>query len=131
MSIRETLAILFYLRRDKSKNSHEVPIYLRITVNGQRAEMATKRIIDPKKWNNEGGFAKGTKEEIKSLNEYLDILRSKVYAAQRELLEENCSVNKVIWDGRTSNGVDLPSGVYYYQFKYNDINVVKPIHKIQ
>ena len=63
--------------------------YMRIIVNGKRAEMATNRSIDPKRWNSEGGFAKGTKTEFKELNEYLDILRSKVYHAQREILEQN------------------------------------------
>ena len=38
---------------------------------------------------------------------------------------------KVLWDGRNSSGVDLPPGVYYDQFKYNDINKVKPITKIK
>ena len=92
MSERMTLAILFYLRRDKSINAHKVPIYLRITVNGKRAEMAIQRYVDPKKWSHEGGFAKGTKEEMKILNEYLDLLRSKVYTAQRELLEKGNSI---------------------------------------
>jgi len=86
---RETLAILFYLRNDKARSESEVPIYMRITVNGKRSEMAIQRYSDPLKWNKAGGFAKGTKEDIRELNEYLDLLRSKVYKAQRDLLEED------------------------------------------
>jgi hypothetical protein len=62
---------------------------MRITVNGKRAEMSTNRYIDSGRWNVEGGYVKGTKTEFKELNEYLDILRSKAYQAQRELLEDN------------------------------------------
>jgi site-specific recombinase XerD len=89
MADRQTLSILFYLRRDKENRRNEVPIYMRITVNGKKAEIATNRYIDHERWNPEGGFVKGTKTEFKQLNEYLDLLRSKVYSAQRDLLEQN------------------------------------------
>ena len=89
MADRQTLSILFYLRRDKKNRKNEVPIYMRITVNGKKAEMATNRYINADRWNSEGGFIKGTKTEYKQLNEYLDLLRSKVYLAQREMLEQN------------------------------------------
>jgi len=89
MTERQTLSILYYLRRDKKNKKDEAPVYLRITVNGKRSEMATNRYVDPDKWNHEGGYVKGNKTEYKALNEYLDILRSKVYQAQRELIEGN------------------------------------------
>lgn len=62
---------------------------MRITVNGKKAEMATNRYVDPERWNPEGGFVKGSKTEFKQLNEYLDLIRSKVYSAQRDLIEQN------------------------------------------
>ena len=82
MTPRQTLSILFYLRRDKLNTDKEASIYLRITVNGRRSEMAAQRFIDPDKWNKEGGFARGSRSEAKLLNEYLDALRTKVYKAQ-------------------------------------------------
>ena len=57
---RETLSILFYLRNDKARSEIEVPIYLRITVNGKRSEMAIQRYIDPIKWNKSGGIVEKT-----------------------------------------------------------------------
>jgi len=68
MNERQTLSILFYLRRDKSKSKTKVPIYLRITINGKRAEMAIHRFIDPNYWNNESGVPRGTRNYIKQLN---------------------------------------------------------------
>ncbi len=95
MTKRQTLAILFYLRLDKVNKENQVPIYMRITVNGKRAEMALHRYISPSKWNKTGGFARGTKREVRELNEFLDQYRSKVYRAQRELLERNMAVTAV------------------------------------
>jgi len=66
---------------------------MRITVNEIRAEVATKRSCDPDKWNAAAGRAKGLKEEIKSLNAYLDLLQAKVYAAQHDLIEKGIDVS--------------------------------------
>jgi len=118
MPERQTLSILFYLRRDKETKENQAPIYMRITVNGKRAEMATFRYIEPKRWNKEAGYVKGTKQEIKELNEYLDILRSRVYQAQRELLEDNKAVtalalrNKV--QGKTGTQKTLLEVFHYH-----------------
>jgi site-specific recombinase XerD len=92
MNQRQTLSILFYLRNDKARSEHEVPIYMRITVNHKRAETALQRYVDPEKWNNAGGIARGTKSETKELNDFLQIQRSKVFVAQRQLQEENKAV---------------------------------------
>ena len=105
MTPRQTLSILFYLRRDKLNTSKEVPIYLRITVNGRRSEMSVQRVIDPAKWNKEGGFARGSRSEVKLLNEYLDALRQKVYEAQKELMDENSPVTATALRNRVQ-GVD-------------------------
>lgn len=51
-----------------------MPIYLRITVNGKRAETTSGREGEPAHWNSTAGRFKGTKEEIKSFNAYLDNL---------------------------------------------------------
>ena len=52
-----------------------MPIYMRITVNGKRADMSAGRDCDPTKWNSKAGRASGTKEEIKALNNYLDVCK--------------------------------------------------------
>lgn len=64
-----------------------VPICLRITTNGQRAEVSTGREWLPEKWNTSSGRASGTKEDVKALNSYLDTLKGKVYEAHRRLID--------------------------------------------
>src|ERR1700722_8830230 len=87
--MNQTLGILFYLKNAKTLANGEVPIYLRITVDGKRAEHSIQRTIHPDKWNNKGGRAIGNKEEFKTLNTYIDTLRTKVYEHQKKLIDRN------------------------------------------
>lgn len=79
-------SILFYLKRPKNYFSGPVPIYLRVTVAGKRAELMSGRVIEPDKWNSTAGRAVGTKEMVRSLNAYLDSLQAKLYEAHRQLI---------------------------------------------
>ena len=69
-----------------------MPIYMRITVSGKRADISVGRDCDPAKWNNHAGRAIGTKEEIKALNNYLDSLQTKLRNAHQVLIDSNQQV---------------------------------------
>src|SRR3954471_20018695 len=86
------LSILFYLKKQKLNTLGPASIYLRITVEGRRTEISTKRECEPQKWNKGAGRAKGTKEETKVLNAYLDALQTKVLNVQQQLMIENKSL---------------------------------------
>ena len=64
-----------------------MPIYLRITVDGKRSEITANRECNPEKWNSKSGRLIGTREDIKSVNAFLDNLQTKVYEAHRYLSE--------------------------------------------
>lgn len=64
-----------------------MPIYLRITIAGKRAEISTGRNCEPGRWNSSAGRAAGTREAVVSLNVYLDTLQARVQEAHRQLLE--------------------------------------------
>ncbi|MDB5133635.1 MAG: site-specific integrase [Mucilaginibacter sp.] len=81
--------LLFYLRKQKNYKGGAMAIYMRITVNGKRADMSAGRECEPAKWNSRAGRAIGTKEEIKSLNSYLDSLQTKVRNAHQVLIDSN------------------------------------------
>lgn len=81
--------ILFYLKKPKQYHDGPVPIYLRITVDGKRAELATGRVSEPERWNPSAGRMRGAKESVKGLNAYLNALQMKVFEAQRQLIEAN------------------------------------------
>lgn len=72
------LCILFFVRKDKKDNAGEVPIYLRITVNGKRAEISTNRKVEVSKWDSDTQRAKGRSESARILNDYLDSLQNQI-----------------------------------------------------
>jgi site-specific recombinase XerD len=84
--MKTNFSLLFYLKKQKNYVSGNVPIYMRITVEGNRAEIATNRDCDPKRWNAKGGRAIGSKEEIKVLNTHLDQLQNAIYYAYQCVL---------------------------------------------
>lgn len=87
------LSILFYAKRAKTTTDGLVPIYIRVTVDGERIELSTKRFTSPDKWSVEGNRMKGTSAEAKAINTYLDTLKAKVYEYQQQLIREDEEVN--------------------------------------
>ncbi len=87
------LSILFYLKNKKVFIKGPQPIYMRLTVNGNRAEVSTKRECEPEKWNSGAGRPKGTKEEIRTINSYLDSLQAKVLNVQHLIMTEGKSLS--------------------------------------
>ena len=87
------LSILFYAKRAKTTTDGLVPIYIRVTVDGERIEFSTKRYTHPDKWSIEGNRMKGTSAETKATNSFLDTLKAKVYDYQQQLIREDELVN--------------------------------------
>ncbi|KQN39038.1 hypothetical protein ASE92_06410 [Pedobacter sp. Leaf41] len=67
-------------------------IFLRITVDGIRAEMSTSRNCEPERWNAKAGKVIGTKEYFKILNAYLENMKAKVYAAHSQLSVDGAEI---------------------------------------
>jgi site-specific recombinase XerD len=85
----KTFNILFYVRRDKADEQGNAPVYCRITVDGKRSELAIKRQVALTKWQPSKGYVKGTNEEARSLNTYIDSVRTKIYEHQKLLMDAN------------------------------------------
>ena len=85
--LETSLSILFYLKKRTGYTKGELPIYIRITVNGNRKEIGTKNSCDPERWSKQAQRAKGTNETSKTLNSILDVLERKVQDARLKLLE--------------------------------------------
>lgn len=83
---QNTFGIIFFIKKDKINKEGKAPIYLRITVNGKRSDMALKQNISEINWNAKRGVAKGNKDELIKLNNYLEKFRSGVVASYQELV---------------------------------------------
>jgi hypothetical protein len=85
--LSKTYTLLFYLKKPKNYVDGKMPIYMRFTIDRQRIEIATKRDCEPDKWNASSGRKVGQKEDVRALNAFLDSLQTKVYEAQRNLVD--------------------------------------------
>ena len=87
------LSILFYAKRAKTNTDVLIPIYILVTVDGERIELSTNRFSHPDKWSIEGSCMKGTSAESKAANSYLDALKVKIYDYQQQLIRKDELVN--------------------------------------
>ena len=76
--MENTISVLFYLRKSKAQEKAPAPIYMRITVNGSRVDLATHQFSLSDKWDVKHGLIKGPKSETHTVNNILDNLRAKV-----------------------------------------------------
>lgn len=97
MKSRNTFGIQFVLRLPKNKKDEMAVVYVRITVNGRRAEISLKSKVSINNWDEAKGRAKGKREEIVKLNSHMEQVRSLIFDCYQELIQQNkpVSVNAV------------------------------------
>ncbi len=84
---RTTFGLLFYIRRDKTNKRGEAPVFMRLTINGERADASIKRFIEPHAWNSAKGKANEKSRGGKDLNLYLDAISANILQIQRGTIE--------------------------------------------
>ncbi|WP_448103703.1 Arm DNA-binding domain-containing protein [Pedobacter panaciterrae] len=87
--LEKSFGLLFYLKQPKNQRRKDRFVYLRITVDGKSKELSTKRTWTTDRWNQGLGRATGSKEDTRTLNEYLESLIAKVYEAKKALLDKD------------------------------------------
>ena len=85
--MNKSFVLLFFIKVLKKNPNGTVPIYLRITLDSIRAEIATKRHVLPEKWNHAAQKVIGNSEGARAVNTYLKSLEQQVYNAHKELME--------------------------------------------
>ncbi len=90
--MKTKVSILFYVKRAKINAKGLVPIYTRITVNGQRIELSSNRSVEIAKWSAEGGKMKGNSEEARSINNHLNMLRVQIIDMQMEFIHKKIPI---------------------------------------
>ena len=93
--MRNLFSFIFYIKRGKADKNGMANIYLRITVNGKRAEMSVSRKVHINKWVSSASKMKGTSAEAKQLNQYLDSISNKIYKIHQRLVDENKIISAV------------------------------------
>ena len=86
----DTFSIIFLLKKKKKNKQKMFPIYCRVTINGERIELSTKRSIFIKNWDTKRQRPKLKTKELKALNYHLEQIRNKFYIEHQKLvLKEN------------------------------------------
>lgn len=90
--MKKSFSLLFYLKRTKITADGTVPVYLRITVAGERIEISCKHCVNPDKWNSGAQKLMGTTEDVKSLNAHLKELELQVYDTYHSMVSRKIPV---------------------------------------
>jgi len=90
--MKKSISLLFYLKRSKITAEKTVPVYLRITIGGERIEISCRRYVNPDKWNTNGQKLSGSTEEAKLLNAQLKNLELQVYEAYHTMIARKLPV---------------------------------------
>ena len=64
--MKTKITLHFYAKSTKANAAGQLPIYVRLTVDGKRMEFSTKKFIDSAKWSQEMSKMKGTTEDARS-----------------------------------------------------------------
>lgn len=82
---KSTFRISFYVRRTRPNKHGEVPVCVRITVNGQRADTTIRKSILPNQWDAIRGQASPRTTLGKAINLYIDTVRARIIRIHRDL----------------------------------------------
>jgi hypothetical protein len=97
-------SLSFQLKRTKVHSGGNAPIYLRITIDSSRVEVATKRSVNPLIWNIDAQKAMGSSDEVRSVNKHLKTLEQNAYEIYREMLERKMPLTAQAFKDRM-NGI--------------------------
>lgn len=121
-------SLLFFLKRRGGYVGGDLPVYLRITVDGKRAELAIQRKCDPGKWNTKKGCMIGTKDSVKEFNSFLLAFQTKVYEIQRSLLVDGDPIDPEIIK-RVLTGKDRSEKMFLEVFEEHNEHMRKLVGK--
>ena len=95
---RVTFKILFFVQKTRVAKNGEIPVLLRVTINGQRAVTSINLKVDPAKWSTVAGKSIGNTRKDYELNARLDTIRMRVMQIYREmeLDREQITAHKVV-----------------------------------
>jgi site-specific recombinase XerD len=108
----------FYVKEGKKDSNGEIPIYLRITVNGERAEISTSRRINPDNWDKATERVAGRSESARIINSSLNNILGKVEKqfSGLDVQDKRISVDQLISElkGKGENQMTLIQAYEYH-----------------
>jgi hypothetical protein len=122
MRTDSTLGVIFFTRK-KRNDPEKLDIYVRITVNKERAEFSIKRDISVCNWDIFRCRAKETDQNLILLNTYLDDVYAEVLNAHKQLHSERKLITakaiKLMYFGEDEERMTLMKAVEYHNSNIN------------
>lgn len=114
------VSLLLYLRKYKKDRVGRSTIYVRITIDGKRAEFSTGRKVQPRIWDAAYGKVLGFSQEVRQLNSYLSKIRTDLYL-HADKLRNRDQVLTAVSLKESYLGLDKPSKMLLEIFQeHND-----------
>lgn len=79
MKVNQDLSILLWLRKQRKDELGKVPVCVRLTINGVRAQFSLGIKVLPSQFNTDSGSVKGKSEESKMINNQLDVVKGQLH----------------------------------------------------
>jgi len=124
MRSSNTFGIQFVIRLPKQQKNDQATVFARISVNGRRCEISLKKKVNPQNWDEAKGKARGTKDEIRKLNEHIERVRTLIADGYHELVQQKKVVTvdavKSLFIGADYNEITLIKLGEYHNTEMKD-----------
>lgn len=86
--MKSTYRVLFYLKKNAVLKNGKAIIMIRITINGEIAQLSSKLQVNPEFWDVKTGKVKGRTAEANNINRQLDNLKTAIDKAYSKQFDE-------------------------------------------
>lgn len=93
--MNNSFSLLFYIKKCKADSYGKANIYLRITLNGERAELSIRRKVLVDNWDTNSNLAKGNSKESHEINRYITTIKNKVYNIEQLYLSQGKPITAI------------------------------------
>jgi site-specific recombinase XerD len=106
-SQNHSLSILFWINPARKKQTGELPIFMRVTVDGRRVEISMQRWVAADQWDSGAQKVKTKHLHHVSMNSHLDLCRGKIQSIFNQLVSTGdkitSSIIKNVYQGKSIN----------------------------
>ena len=85
-SQKSNFSLIIYISRTKEKKNGEVPVLMKININGDRVVMQLQRSMQPVDWDSKRAKVIGRSHEGREFNDYIDSVITRARQKYSELI---------------------------------------------
>lgn len=95
-SKNHSFSILFWVNKERIQSNNELPIYVRVTVDGRRVEISLQRTTPAELWNQQAQCLKGKGSTQTIINGTLDLVKGKIQSIYNQLLSSGTEITSTL-----------------------------------